>query len=88
MNVTDNNAKHRYELEEEGHIAYAEYRRDGDVWDFNHTVVPEALGGRGIGTKLVEGALADVKAQGGKVIPSCSFVARYLEKHPDAAELA
>ncbi len=88
MNVTDNSAQHRYELEDEGHIAYAEYRRDGDVWDFNHTVVPEALGGRGIGTKLVAGALADVSAQGGKVIPTCSFVKRYLEKHPDAAELA
>lgn len=88
MSVTHNVDKNRYELVEEGEVAFAAYKRNGDVWDFNHTVVPKALGGRGIGTRLVEAALADVKAAGGRVIPSCSFVERYLEKHPDAAELA
>ncbi len=87
MDVSHNSANSRYELIEDGHVAYAAYKRDGDVWDFNHTVVPKALGGRGIGTRLVEAALADVRAQGGKVKPSCSFVAGYLEKHPDAAEV-
>ncbi len=88
MDVTNNEAKSRYEMDVDGHTAFAAYVRQGDVWDFNHTVVPPELGGRGIGSKLVQGALADVKAQGGKIIPTCSFVAAYVEKHPDAAELA
>lgn len=88
MTVTNNEAQSRYELEVEGYTAFAAYRRDGDIWEFYHTVVPPELGGRGIGSKLVGGALADVKAQGGKVIATCSFVEAYLKKHPDAADIA
>lgn len=83
--VTLNEAKSRYELEKDGLVAFAAFDKQGDVYDFNHTVVPKELEGRGIGSKLVAAALADVKAKGGKIEASCSFVHHYLQKHPEAA---
>ena len=83
--VTLNEAKSRYELEKDGLVAFAAFERRGDVYDFNHTVVPRELEGQGIGSKLVAAALADVKAKGGEIEATCSFVHHYLRKHPEAA---
>jgi uncharacterized protein len=88
MDVRDNPAQHRFELETDGEIAVAAYRREGDTIVFTHTVVPEAMRGKGIGSRLIAGALAQVHGQGLKVVPDCPFVAAYLQQHPDAADLA
>jgi predicted GNAT family acetyltransferase len=85
--VTDNRAESRYELEADGAVAFAAYRMDGRNIVFHHTVVPEALEGRGIGSALVAGALEDVRAQGLKVVPLCPFVRHYIERHRDAQDL-
>ena len=61
------------------------YRRDGDVWDLDGTHVPPELGGRGIATAMVRDVLAQIRAVGGSVRPTCSFVAAYLDRHPDEA---
>ena len=55
---------------------------------FPHTVTDPAYGGRGIASQVVAAALAQVRADGGRqVVPQCSFVARYVEQHPDLADL-
>jgi predicted GNAT family acetyltransferase len=87
MKVLNNEAESRYEIEEDGAIAFAAYRLEGDRVVFHHTVVPEALAGRGVGSALVGGALEDVRAQGRKVEPLCSFVRHYIERHRDAQDL-
>ena len=81
--VHDNTEEHRFELSEQGHIAYAQYRVQGDVITFTHTIVPSALQGMGVGSRLIEGALADVRDHGLKVDPQCSFVAAYIAKHEE-----
>jgi len=88
MNLVRNNAaQNRYELEVDGHLAIAEYRlRPGRI-SFTHTEVPDALEGRGIGSKLVRAALDDARARGLKVVPLCPFVKRYIDKHPDYRDL-
>lgn len=78
----------RFELIQDGITAYLSYQRQGDVIDFNHTIVPKALGGQGIGTELVKFALAYARVNQLTVIPSCSFVAHYIKKHPEAADLS
>ncbi len=85
--VVNNLAKSRYELNVDGHIAAAYYTLKDHVITFTHTEVPPELGGRGIGTKLVKGALDDVQAQGLKVVPLCPFVKAYFGKHPELADL-
>jgi uncharacterized protein len=85
--VRNNDAEHRYELDAEGQLAIAEYRlRPGRI-SFTHTEVPDALEGRGIGKRLVKGALADARAHGLKVVPICPFVKHYIETHPEEQDL-
>lgn len=85
--VRNNEAEHRYELEVEGQLTLAAYEiRDGTI-TFTHTEVPKALEGRGIGSKLVEAALDDARAQGLKVVPACPFVKHYMDKHPETQDL-
>lgn len=85
--VTDNPDRHRYEMTVEGKTAVAVYERDDDTVTFTHTVVPSELEGRGIGSKLVKFALDDARANGLRVVPQCPFVAAWIERHPDYAEL-
>lgn len=88
MDVHDNRGESRFELTVDGESAVAAYERDGDTIVFTHTVVPEALRGQGIGSRLIAGALAQVRGEGLKVVPQCPFVAAYLRDHPNAADLA
>lgn len=88
MDVHDNREASRFELAADGALAFAAYERDGDTVVFTHTVVPAELRGTGIGSRLIAGALAQVRSAGLKVVPQCQFVAAYLAKHPGAADLA
>ena len=85
--VHDNPAEHRYELAVDGQTAFAAYQREGDALVFTHTEVPPELEGRGVGSRLVAGALAEVRAKGLKVVPQCPFVAAYMERHPETRDL-
>ena len=85
--VTNNRAQHRYELTIDGHLAATYYRIADGVITFEHTEVPPELGGKGIGSKLIKGALDQVRADGLKVIAQCPFVKGYIEKHPEYADL-
>lgn len=85
--VTDNAAEQRYELAVDGAVAIAAYRPRDGVLLFTHTEVPKALEGRGIAGRLIKGALADVRARGLKIVPLCSFVAAYIERHPEEQDL-
>ncbi|UTD29065.1 GNAT family N-acetyltransferase [Bradyrhizobium sp. WD16] len=86
--VVNNAAGHRFELAVDGSIAAAYYELAPGVITFTHTEVPKELGGRGIGSRLVWDALAQVRRDGLKVVPRCPFVKAYLDKHPEQADLA
>ncbi|WP_426954910.1 GNAT family N-acetyltransferase [Muricoccus radiodurans] len=85
--VTDNRARHRFEMEAEGHTAFIDYRREAGHIVLIHTEVPKALEGHGIGSRLVRGALELIRAEGLRVVPRCSFVAAWIERHPEAQDL-
>jgi len=85
--VHDNPAHNRFELDLDGHTAFATYRRDGGVLAILHTEVPKALNGRGIGSKLVRGLLEIARAEGLKIKPLCPFVVAYMDKHPEYADV-
>ena len=77
----------RYELDADGHTAVAYYERAGDVITLTHTEVPQELSGRGIGSRLARGVLDDIRAAGIKVVAKCPFMAGYIAKHPEYADL-
>lgn len=82
--VHDNKALNRFELNVEGGVAFASYRRTDDAVIITHTETPPALRGRGIATRLVESAIGLIRAENRKPVAGCSFVADYLRKHPEA----
>jgi uncharacterized protein len=85
--IVNNKAQHRFELVVDGHLAAAYYKMAGDLITFIHTEVPPELGGRGIGSILVQGTLNQVRAEGCKVIAECPFVKGWIGKHTEYKDL-
>nr|WP_295371061.1 GNAT family N-acetyltransferase [uncultured Sphingosinicella sp.] len=85
--VSNNAEMQQYELRVGEDYALAAYKLEGDTIRFTHTEVPEELEGQGIGSRLVKGALADVRRRGLKVVPLCAFVRHYIETHPETQDL-
>lgn len=63
------------------------YVRRGDVLIADHTLVPPAIGGRGVAARLVEALVADARKDGTRIVPQCSYVAVAFRRHPDWADL-
>lgn len=81
-------AAHRFVADIDGAAAYITYRElDGSVLDLNHTFVPPALRGGGIASQLTAHALRFARAEGRRVVPSCPFVAAYVQRHPEYRKL-
>jgi len=85
--IRDNAERHRFEVVVDGHLARADYVIEGDVITFTHTIVPPALEGRGIASRLIRHGLSEARARGLRVVPQCPFVAAYIRKHPEWADL-
>ena len=83
--ITDNQAKSRFELTAEGKLAELVYHQHGDRLALIHTEVPSELGGRGFGGALVATALDRAEREGLTVVPLCPFARAWLERHPGAA---
>jgi predicted GNAT family acetyltransferase len=86
--VRDDADELRYELVVDervvGELLYR--RRPGEV-ALVHTEVEPALEGRGLGGRLVAGALDDIRARQLRVVPICPFVRSYIERHHEYADL-
>jgi predicted GNAT family acetyltransferase len=85
--VRDNPADSRFELEVSGHLAVAYYKLSPGIITFTHTEVPPALGGQGVGSRLIKGALDQVRARGLKVVAKCPFVSATIGKHKEYGDL-
>lgn len=81
--VQDNRSEQEFTLETDGGTAVAAYQREENLIIFTHTLVPPALEGHGVGSRLIRGALDSVRDQGLKVVPQCPFVRAYIERHPE-----
>lgn len=85
--VRHEEARRRFELEEEGETGFLTYTKNGGTIVFTHTIVPPELEGRGIGSRIVAAGLAFARDEGLKVVPQCSFVRGYIERHPEHRDL-
>ena len=88
LRVSDNKSQRRYELLlGERVVGSTDYRTEPSAVVLAHTEVDPAFEGRGFGSRLVAGALDDIRARGLSAVPVCRFVASYLERHPEYADL-
>lgn len=88
MEVTDAEAKSRYEITVDGKLAgFVDYTRGEGVVALIHTEVDDAFGGQGVGGRLAQGALDEIRRQGSKVSPVCPFIKGWIDKHPEYQDL-
>lgn len=82
--VRHNREQKRFELDLDSlGLAYANYRHAEDTLEFYRTFVPESARGQGHAAKLVRAGLDYARDGNFKVEPSCSYVARFIERHPE-----
>lgn len=88
ITVSDNPTMERYEAVVDGRLAgFAHYRMRPDGVAITHTEVLPEFEGHGIGARLARAALDDIRARGQRVIPLCPFVAAFIRRHPEYADL-
>ena len=85
--VTDNQDKSRFEMKEQGLIAFANYRREGDRLVLLHVESPPELRGAGVAGRLMVGILDHARARHQKVIAVCPYAADFIRKHPQYQDL-
>jgi predicted GNAT family acetyltransferase len=86
--ISDNPSRERYELRlGENVIGSIDYYTEESAVVLTHTDVDRAFEGRGYGSRLISGALDDIRARGLTVVPVCPFVRSYIGRHPEYADL-
>ena len=81
-------SKGRYVIRKDGEEAELTYSITSPVLVIaDHTGVPDAFRGQGVGLRLVEALVADARANGYKVMPLCPFVNATRKKHPEWADV-
>lgn len=83
----NNEAMHRFELDAEGGMVVAEYRREGDTLVIEHVRTPPALQGKGLAGRLMEGVNAFSKANGVQLMAECSYARHWLDKYGKYSKL-
>lgn len=89
VRVSDEEEQHRYEAHVDGALAgFAAYELSDGTITFTHTEVDDRYEGLGVGSALARLALDDVAEKGErKVVPQCSFIAGWIDKHPEYTPL-
>lgn len=64
-------------------ISQARSDASGPVMIATHTLVPGAIGGRGVAARLVEALVSEARARGARIEPACSYVAAAARRHPE-----
>jgi uncharacterized protein len=83
--VVDRPDEHRFVFEDDGHVAELVYQVLDGVMVLVHTGVPDELGGRGLGGRLVTAAVERAERDGLSIRPDCPFARGWLSSHPDVA---
>ena len=88
ITVERNDALSRYEGRVAGElVTVINFVRTRNVLDITHTRTRVRWRGQGLAGKVTEAALADIRAEGWKVHPTCPFTVDYLHTHPEYADL-
>jgi predicted GNAT family acetyltransferase len=77
----------RYEMDEQGSTAYADYRRDGDRLYIDYVFAPPALRGTGASGRLMAALSADARAKHLRITPICGYAALWLRRSKEFGDL-
>ena len=88
IEVRDAPERSRYEVSVDGTLAgFSAYQDRTGVRIFTHTEIEPPFEGRGVGSALARGALADVRVRGIRIVPICPFISAWIRRHPEEEDL-
>jgi hypothetical protein len=85
--MIDNQELHRFEIEENGHLVFANYRTHGDRYVLTHVEADPELRGKGAAGRLMEAIVARARAGNFKLVPRCSYAVAWFARHPNLSDL-
>jgi len=83
--IHNNAGAHRYELGVAGETAVVIYNLSGQNLMITETLVPPALEGQGVASRMARHVVEDARARGLVILPVCPFFSAWLQKHPEHA---
>ncbi len=78
-----NEAENQFELVLDNGKAFIEYVLTDDKISLVHTEVPQEYRGKDVASTLTKKVLEYAKSKNYTVIPSCPFIAKYIDNHPE-----
>jgi predicted GNAT family acetyltransferase len=85
--IQDNIERSRFELDVDGQVVFASYRRQGEVLAIYHVEAPPQLRGTGAAGKLMTGVAEIARQEGRKITPYCGYAAAWLRRHKEYHDL-
>lgn len=85
--LRDNPERSRFELEIDGEVAYADYRRQPGTLVIAYVYAPPRLRGTGAADRLMQGVAAAARAEGARIRPLCGYAASWLRRHREHGDL-
>lgn len=85
--IQDNTARSQFELNVNGHVAFARYERRGPVLVIKHVEAPVPLRGKGAAGELMRGIAETARAEGLVITPYCGYASAWLRRHKDYHDL-
>ncbi|WP_114947402.1 GNAT family N-acetyltransferase [Microvirga calopogonii] len=85
--VRDNTARHRFELERDGHIAFANYERRGSDLVIRHVEAAVPLRGTGAAGELMRGVAEIARSEGLTITPLCGYAWAWIRRHKEYSDL-
>ncbi len=83
--VLDNATEGRFELKEDGRLAFADYRRTNGRLVIDHVEADPALRGTGAAGRLMQGVVEAARAEGLEITPLCGYAAAWLRRQAGRA---
>jgi predicted GNAT family acetyltransferase len=85
--IRDNQDRRRFELDIDGQVIFANYRRQDSVLSITHVEAPPALRGTGLAGRLMQGVVEIARAENRKIAPQCGYAAAWLRRHKEYRDL-
>lgn len=82
-----NESENQFELHVGNDVAFLEFHKEDDKIFMTHTEAPEVLQGTGAAKELVQNALQYSRDNSLTVVPSCSYVAKYINRNPEWSDI-
>lgn len=86
--VTDNAQQEQFEIHDgDERAGFVAYELHGSQLSLMHTEVDPRFEGHGLGGRLARGTLDSARERGLAVLPYCSFIRDWIQRHPEYLDL-